>query len=164
MKNLEDKVAAHETKLHSIQQSVTSLDAKLDHQHAECNFNFGKFATMLNNINNTIIAHMAPTDKSDTQMLNDHADDEAFDPDQERRKWHMLWKQDMAHRDYLEGERVAYAEELRQEAESKGQNYDYFAIACERLPSPPPVAYPDDINYMEDYVEQDTGMETLLGE
>jgi len=164
MKTLENKVATHETKLHNIQQSVTSLDAKLDHQHAESNFNFGKFATMLNNINNTIIAHMAPPDNPSTRMHEDSADGGDSDPDQERRKWHMLWKQDVAHRDYVEAERVAFAQELRQEAESKGQKYDYFAIACERFPSPPPVEYPDDINYMEDYADQETGMETLLGE
>ena len=164
LQNLENKVAAHEEKLHHIQQSVTSLDSKLDQQHAESNFNFGKFATMLNNINNTIIAHMTPLDNpSNTPMQADHNDGSDFDPDEERRKWNMIWKQDMAHRDYVEAERVAFAEELRQEAEGKGQHYDYFAIACERFPSPPPVEYPDDVPYMEDYADQQTDMDAQFG-
>mmetsp|Transcript_3105 Transcript_3105/g.4648 ORF Transcript_3105/g.4648 Transcript_3105/m.4648 type:complete len:448 (-) Transcript_3105:21-1364(-) len=139
MQKLEDKVAAHDAKLKDIHQTVTMLDEKIGKQYDESSFNFNKFATLLTNINDKIIASVAPTAPTEQKIVEDMmteyaeyiAGEGTYDPIAERSKWNHIYKQDMAHRSHVESERIEYADDLRREAEQKGHNYDYYAIACE---------------------------------
>ena len=108
---------------------------------------------MLTSINETILNSMTPRGNSNKDEMTDiqaELDLAAYNPNEERSKWNNIWKQDVAHRDFVESRRNEYSEELRLEAESKGHHYDYYAVAYERFPSPPPIEYPDDITFMDD--------------
>lgn len=116
--------------------------------------NFDRFGEMLAHIHKSIVdgvSHDAAGTKNndvdsydEMQDMHDY-EDGAYNPIEEQFKWRCIWKQDQAHRGFVASQRAAYVDELRAEAEGKGQEYDYYAVAYERHPSPPPVNYPDDI-------------------
>jgi len=158
MQHLEKKVEAHDKKLSDIQTSVSHLDVKIDKGHASTNFQFGKLEEMLAHIHGEIVAGVQSS-KQEAERLSvlEHVtmsewedDGGAHNPVVQSRDWNEVWRQDKAHRSFIESQRVEYVEELRKEAEQKGQRYDYYAVACERFPSPPPIDYPDDITYIDD--------------
>jgi hypothetical protein len=158
MQHLEKKVEAHDKKLSDIQTSVSHLDVKIEKGHASTNFQFGKLEEMLAHIHGEIVAGVQSS-KQEAERLSvlEHVttsewedDGGAHNPVVQSRDWNEVWRQDKAHRSFIESQRVEYVEELRKEAEQKGQRYDYYAVACERFPSPPPIDYPDDITYIDD--------------
>ena len=72
-----------------------------------------------------------------------------YNPIAESSKWNEVWRRDQAHRGFIESQRNEYIEALRRDAEHYGESYDFYAAACERFPSPPPIDYPDDITYVD---------------
>lgn len=161
MQKLEAKVADHDTKLGEIQRTVTSLDDKIGSQHAETTFNFNKFASMLNMINENIMAGVAATTSAQAaadsdvpaEMMDEYqeylAGEGAYNPIAEHSKWNELWRRDHAHRAFIDSQRTEYVDALRRDAEHYGESFDYWNAARERFPSPPPIDYPDDITFVD---------------
>ena len=77
-------------------------------------------------------------------------EDGAYNPIQHSHDWNEEWRRYQAHKSHIDSKRAEWAERLNKEAASKGEEYDYYAAACERYPSPPPVPFPDDITYEDD--------------
>ena len=159
MCQLESKVAAHDQKLQDIQTSVSSLDAKIVSQGEQSSFQFGRFKEMLSHIHGTIVQGMqhiaAPrVEQPQTATMDEMQDateaEEAYDPIRSSREWNEEWQRYQLSKSRVDSQRAECAERLCKDAEAKGECYDYYAAACERFPSPPPVDFPDDITYVDE--------------
>lgn len=158
MHQLESKVAAHDQKLTAIQTSVSSLDAKIVSQGEQSSFQFNRFEEMLSHIHGTIVQGMQrisdPNGAQPSEMMDEiqaHEDyDDAYDPIRKSREWNEEWRRYQLSKSRVDSQRAECAAQLCKEAESKGECYDYYAVASERFPSPPPVNFPDDITYTDD--------------
>ena len=156
MQKLEQKVAAHDVKLTAIQSSVAEIDSKIDDQSKKTAFHFDRFEEMLSHIHGTIVAGISQTPAKEVDVSPEsmqegpHDDDGAYNPIQSSHEWNETWRRDQAHRGFIATQRDEYAEQLRKEAAAQGRIYDYYAVAYERYPSPPPIQYPDDITYTDD--------------
>lgn len=160
MHQLESKVEAHDKKLTDIQVSVSSLDTKIVNQGEQTTFQFNRFEEMLNHIHGTIVQGLQistkhPSEKPLEAIMNGmqnnmEGDDGAYNPVQHSHEWNEEWRRYQLHKIRVDAQRVECAESLSREAASKGECYDYYAVACERFPSPPPVNFPDDITYTDD--------------
>jgi len=154
MHQLESKVAAHDQKLTDIQSSVSSLDAKIVSQGEQSSFQFGRFEEMLNHIHGTIVQGMLRAEQPPAAIMDGMPDttdeDGAYNPIQNSHEWNEEWRRFQLTKSRVDMQRAEYAEGLWKEAGYKGERHDYYATACERFPSPPPVNFPDDITYTDD--------------
>eukprot|EP00590_Aulacoseira_subarctica_P007452 CAMPEP_0172436470 /NCGR_PEP_ID=MMETSP1064-20121228/71739_1 /TAXON_ID=202472 /ORGANISM="Aulacoseira subarctica , Strain CCAP 1002/5" /LENGTH=662 /DNA_ID=CAMNT_0013184875 /DNA_START=584 /DNA_END=2572 /DNA_ORIENTATION=+ len=159
MHHLESKVASHDKKLNDIQTSVFSLDEKIVTQGEQSSFQFNRFEELLGQIHGTIVNSMQRLSEPNHQQTElatmdgievaGH-EDGAYNPIQHSHDWNEEWRRYQAHKSHIDSKRAEWAERLNKEAASKGEEYDYYAAACERYPSPPPVQFPDDITYADD--------------